>query len=710
MRQIRRRSRRKRNSKAASSGGRGKTDVSPALVKLFETLNSSRETDEDDTEHDTKTREKNKILSVLSAVDISIFKPKPPAAQTPKNVGVSAELAAGFYRCQLPQEDLNCLATTITIIGNPPSGPGSVPGTNNGFVSADGVIVLTFNHDWCIDTMVYNCPNYNDDTSVFSISIFPFSADNPPILATSNMNRRLLQDLKEENPKSRKLGKRGKGRGYRSPPRRSPPRRSPPPPSPSPPSPSPPSPSPPNPSPPNLSPTPSPPRPTNPNGTTKITITLPHGHVSCQTRCPMPGETGGSLFPPGGWSPAQNVGFNTIGFGPLPNPNFGTANLGNILLPETHPDCQKTVFMCQTNTEEGGNTMYFKNANVFSQCVRKVNGPGSATIIYPPNPNPPNSNPPNPNPPSPNPWVPNPPPSNPWGSSSSSHGLKSGKSGKDRRMLGNKHFNGRGSNFIGSRTVYDTTYKVIKTAVRVPMFGLGSVPVGSSVVTVGLVSWVACPSLDCANRGQYGIFMLPMENPLCEPLPPVDDCNTMILPDFLQNPSSPSASGPLPAGTSPTTPIVSPSGGKRVKRGQKAPVTTTTSFPPPTPSVNNPFFNSPETSYSDPSQCPTFAPTTQPSNKVGSTNPPTSKPITPSTSPPTSPQTSPPTSSPVVGPTNPPMSPPTSPPVSSNESANESANESTNEFSHESANESTGGWTHESSNESTNYSTNYSTN
>eukprot|EP00978_Attheya_sp_CCMP212_P015156 scaffold39012_cov59-Attheya_sp.AAC.2 len=152
MRLFQQRSR--RNSKTASSGsggsGRGKTttNVNPDLVKLFENLNSSRETDEDDTEHDTKTRESNKIVSVLSDVDMSIFKPKPSAAQTPKNTGVGG----GFYRCQLPQEDLNCLTTTITIIGNPPSGPGSVPGTNNGFVSADGVIVLPFNHDWCIDT------------------------------------------------------------------------------------------------------------------------------------------------------------------------------------------------------------------------------------------------------------------------------------------------------------------------------------------------------------------------------------------------------------------------------------------------------------------------------------------------------------------------------------------------------------------------------
>eukprot|EP00978_Attheya_sp_CCMP212_P014592 scaffold37290_cov36-Attheya_sp.AAC.1 len=285
------------------------------------------------------------------------------------------------------------------------------------------------------------------------------------------MNGRLLQDSKEEdNPKSRKLGKRGKGRSppRRSPPRRSPPRRSPPrrsPPRPSPPRPSPPSPS----RPPTLSPPP-----------IKITITLPHGHVSCQTRCPMPFENGGSLFPPGGWSPAQNVGFNTIGFGPPPNPNFGTANLGNIILPVSHPDCLKTVYMCPTNTQEGGNTMYFQNTNVFSQCVRKVNGPGSATIIYlpnPPNPNPPNPNPPNPNPPNPNPS----PPSNPWGSSSS----KSGKSGKDRRMLHSNRFNERSSRtFKGSRT----TYFVKKTTVRVPKFGVPgrSGAVGSSVVTVGL--------------------------------------------------------------------------------------------------------------------------------------------------------------------------------------------------------------------------------
>eukprot|EP00978_Attheya_sp_CCMP212_P043003 scaffold272910_cov35-Attheya_sp.AAC.1 len=79
MRKIGRRSRRNRNSRPAFSIGREKTDVSLAYVELFENLSFSRETNEDNTEHDTKTRESNKIVSVLSGVDMSIFKPRTPA-------------------------------------------------------------------------------------------------------------------------------------------------------------------------------------------------------------------------------------------------------------------------------------------------------------------------------------------------------------------------------------------------------------------------------------------------------------------------------------------------------------------------------------------------------------------------------------------------------------------------------------------------------
>eukprot|EP00978_Attheya_sp_CCMP212_P003566 scaffold7471_cov51-Attheya_sp.AAC.3 len=432
----------------------------------------------------------------------------------------------GFYRCQLPQEDLNCISTTITIIGTPPCGgsgsssPGGGGGppaspwgppalsspsrgagsksktgkarrlqealqsrrvlaNKPGFVSADGVIILPFNHEWCINTMVYKCPNYNEDTSAFSVLIFPFSGDNPPILATSNTNRR-LQDWKKQNKKSRKKQnkksrKRGKG-NKASPPSPSPPSPSPPSPSPPNPSPSPPSPSPPNPSPPNPNP-PKPCPPPNPNGSTKITVTLPHGHVSCQTRCPMPFEAGGSGFPPDNWSPNQNVGFHTIGFGPPPNPNFGTANLGPIILSETHPDCLKTVFKCPMNTDEGGTTMYFQDGSSFTECVLKEHGPGNAIIIYPPLPNP---NPPVPNP---NPPIPNPPVPNPWGGSGSNPApaskSKANKAGKDRRMLRSRKRKSEG---------------LVKTEDRVPVFGTGSVPEGSSVVTVERYFYASHPT------------------------------------------------------------------------------------------------------------------------------------------------------------------------------------------------------------------------
>eukprot|EP00978_Attheya_sp_CCMP212_P045291 scaffold340788_cov59-Attheya_sp.AAC.1 len=49
--------------------------------------------------------------------------------------------------------------------------------------------------------------------------------------------------------------------------------------------------------------------------------------------------------------------------------------------------------------------------------------------------------------------------------------------------------------------------QVVKRVGQVPRASPG--PVSVTCDGVGLVSWSACPCLDCSNRGQQAIFVLP---------------------------------------------------------------------------------------------------------------------------------------------------------------------------------------------------------
>eukprot|EP00978_Attheya_sp_CCMP212_P000768 scaffold1573_cov68-Attheya_sp.AAC.1 len=82
--------------------------------------------------------------------------------------------SVGNFRCQLPLENLDCIATTID--------------GNLGFVSPDGVIVLPSTHGWCINTMIYNCAAYEAVTQPFSPPVFQFSLTSPPNLGRVRRN------------------------------------------------------------------------------------------------------------------------------------------------------------------------------------------------------------------------------------------------------------------------------------------------------------------------------------------------------------------------------------------------------------------------------------------------------------------------------------------------------------------------------------------
>eukprot|EP00978_Attheya_sp_CCMP212_P049073 scaffold612164_cov153-Attheya_sp.AAC.1 len=231
----------------------------------------------------------------------------------------------------------------------------------------------------------------------------------------------------------------------------------------------------------------------------------------------MPGEEGGSK--PSNFSPALNVGsvrrqlhaksshkkssrgkfsrvvvktpftsqayqtglVKTVHYDPKAQTTFGSVvsgvsgvsvGLGNVILPENHADCQNTRFICPTNTDEGGSGMYDLDGQQKAQCALVVGTPGSSSAVQ---------------------------------YSSTNHVAKD----SHKKV-----------------TMYDDP-------IPIPHFSntgnlrrqLSGNPVACD--GVGLVSWSACPCLDCSNRGQQAIFVLPSSNVLCAPLPPVDDCGTL---------------------------------------------------------------------------------------------------------------------------------------------------------------------------------------